>query len=68
MFAKRLRELCESGGLIITKTVDERSPVYGAARASHRKGLLSAAKEALYQARLNHSTNHSLERLLEEQG
>jgi 2-polyprenyl-3-methyl-5-hydroxy-6-metoxy-1,4-benzoquinol methylase len=32
LFAERLSEFCQSGGLVITMTVDERSLIYGAAR------------------------------------
>ena len=68
LFAERLSEFCEPGGLVITMTVDERSLIYGAARALHRTGYSVPLKRLYSKHHLNHFTHHSLKRLLERRG
>jgi 2-polyprenyl-3-methyl-5-hydroxy-6-metoxy-1,4-benzoquinol methylase len=67
LFAERLSEVCAPGGLVITMTVDERSLIYGAARALHRAGYSVPLKRLYSKHHLNHFTHHSLKRLLEGQ-
>lgn len=67
LFAERLNEFCAPGGLVITMTVDERSLIYGAARALHRAGYSVPLKRLYSKHHLNHFTHRSLKRLLEGQ-
>jgi hypothetical protein len=65
-FARRMSELCERGGLVITMTVDERSLIYGAARAFKRFGYPVPFRRLYSKHHL--FTSGSLRELLERQG
>jgi SAM-dependent methyltransferase len=68
VFARRMSEICEPGGLVITMTVDERSLIYGAARVLKRVGYEAPLKRLYSKHHLNHFTSRSLKELLERQG
>lgn len=67
-FAKRMRELCVTGGLVINLTVDESSLIYGVARTLNRAGYSVPMNRLYSRHHLNHFTASSLQRLLEAQG
>ena len=68
VFARRMSEICEPGGLVITMTVDERSLIYAAARVLNRVGYAAPLKRLYSKHHLNHFTSRSLKELLERQG
>jgi 2-polyprenyl-3-methyl-5-hydroxy-6-metoxy-1,4-benzoquinol methylase len=66
-FARRMSEICEPGGTVITMTVDERGLVYGAARTLNRAGYSTPLRRLYSKHHLNHFTSRSLRELLERQ-
>ena len=67
-FAKRMRDLCVPGGLVINLTIDEDSLIYGVARGLKRAGYSTPMKRLYSKHHVNHFTASSLRRLLEGQG
>lgn len=68
MFARRLHDLLEPGGLAIVMTVDDQSILYAVARLLNRVGYRTAFERLYDRFHLNHFTSGSLRTLLENEG
>ena len=67
-FARRVRAMCNPGGVAVVMTLDDNSLLYRAARAGRRVGV-PVAFNRLYSAHhQHHFTTKSLARLLEDNG
>ena len=62
-FARRLRELCRPGGLIVVMTVNEASLMYWLARTLRHVGFSRAFDRLYGQHHVNHFTQNSLRAL-----
>ncbi|MBI3553534.1 MAG: class I SAM-dependent methyltransferase [Elusimicrobia bacterium] len=67
-FVRGLKALCAPGGLVVVMTVNDRSILYGAARAMRWLGLSGPFNRLYEKHHVNHFNVSSLRRLLDSEG